>query len=135
MKIIWKTIPGRERYQVSNDGKERQKFSLEQKDAKIAELEKRGILGVFSRVWNNPAGLKHLKVVSGKMRADKIDLKDPAAVSAWSEKHQDEIDAGAFKAGAKKAQKTVVNSGPSLGRNDPCHCGSGKKFKKCCVGK
>jgi hypothetical protein len=19
-----------------------------------------------------------------------------------------------------------------LGRNDPCHCGSGKKFKKCC---
>ena len=21
---------------------------------------------------------------------------------------------------------------PKLGRNDPCHCGSGKKFKKCC---
>ncbi|MDP3277757.1 MAG: SEC-C metal-binding domain-containing protein [Deltaproteobacteria bacterium] len=20
---------------------------------------------------------------------------------------------------------------PTLGRNDPCHCGSGKKFKKC----
>lgn len=20
---------------------------------------------------------------------------------------------------------------PKLGRNDPCHCGSGKKFKKC----
>jgi uncharacterized protein YchJ len=20
------------------------------------------------------------------------------------------------------------------GRNEPCHCGSGKKFKKCCVG-
>ncbi|MBF4401711.1 SEC-C metal-binding domain-containing protein, partial [Vibrio anguillarum] len=20
-----------------------------------------------------------------------------------------------------------------LGRNDPCHCGSGKKFKKCCA--
>lgn len=19
-----------------------------------------------------------------------------------------------------------------IGRNDPCHCGSGKKFKKCC---
>ncbi|MEW6759152.1 MAG: SEC-C metal-binding domain-containing protein, partial [Acidobacteriota bacterium] len=21
------------------------------------------------------------------------------------------------------------------GRNDPCPCGSGKKFKKCCLGK
>jgi SEC-C motif-containing protein len=21
---------------------------------------------------------------------------------------------------------------PKVGRNDPCHCGSGKKFKKCC---
>jgi SEC-C motif-containing protein len=24
-----------------------------------------------------------------------------------------------------------VKSGPDVGRNDPCHCGSGKKFKKC----
>jgi uncharacterized protein YecA (UPF0149 family) len=22
-----------------------------------------------------------------------------------------------------------------VGRNDPCPCGSGKKFKKCCMGK
>ena len=22
-----------------------------------------------------------------------------------------------------------------VGRNDPCPCGSGKKFKKCCLGK
>ena len=26
----------------------------------------------------------------------------------------------------------AVRTGPKLGRNDPCHCGSGKKFKKCC---
>lgn len=25
----------------------------------------------------------------------------------------------------------VRRSEPKLGRNDPCHCGSGKKFKKC----
>ncbi|HSF23252.1 MAG TPA: SEC-C metal-binding domain-containing protein, partial [Blastocatellia bacterium] len=23
-------------------------------------------------------------------------------------------------------------AGPKAGRNDPCPCGSGKKFKKCC---
>ncbi|MBI9086513.1 MAG: SEC-C domain-containing protein [Desulfobacterales bacterium] len=22
-----------------------------------------------------------------------------------------------------------------IGRNDPCPCGSGKKYKKCCLGK
>lgn len=29
------------------------------------------------------------------------------------------------------AGKPVVREGPRIGRNDPCHCGSGKKFKKC----
>jgi len=27
---------------------------------------------------------------------------------------------------------TVRNPGPKVGRNDPCPCGSGKKYKKCC---
>lgn len=29
-------------------------------------------------------------------------------------------------------KKTVKHEGPRTGRNDPCPCGSGKKFKKCC---
>jgi len=28
--------------------------------------------------------------------------------------------------------KTIVREGPKVGRNDPCPCGSGKKYKKCC---
>lgn len=28
--------------------------------------------------------------------------------------------------------KTTVRSGQKVGRNDPCPCGSGKKYKKCC---
>tara|TARA_B100001248_G_scaffold261981_1_gene255365 strand:+ start:16275 stop:16769 length:495 start_codon:yes stop_codon:yes gene_type:complete len=28
---------------------------------------------------------------------------------------------------------TVVHDQPKLGRNDPCLCGSGKKYKKCCA--
>ncbi len=30
--------------------------------------------------------------------------------------------------------QTVVRTTPKVGRNDPCPCGSGKKFKKCCGG-
>lgn len=29
-------------------------------------------------------------------------------------------------------QATVVREDPKVGRNDPCPCGSGKKYKKCC---
>ena len=30
------------------------------------------------------------------------------------------------------APAPIRNSGPKVGRNDPCPCGSGKKYKKCC---
>jgi hypothetical protein len=29
-------------------------------------------------------------------------------------------------------QKPIVNRAEKVGRNDPCPCGSGKKFKQCC---
>ena len=28
----------------------------------------------------------------------------------------------------------IINVSPKIGRNDPCPCGSGKKYKKCCGG-
>ncbi len=31
-----------------------------------------------------------------------------------------------------QVQKTVYNDKPKAGRNDPCPCGSGKKYKNCC---
>jgi preprotein translocase subunit SecA len=33
--------------------------------------------------------------------------------------------------GTSTAQQPVVK-GLKVGRNDPCPCGSGKKYKKCC---
>jgi len=34
-----------------------------------------------------------------------------------------------------KAGKPITNKVDRAGRNDPCPCGSGKKFKKCCHAK
>lgn len=31
-----------------------------------------------------------------------------------------------------RAAKPIVREGPKISRNDPCPCGSGKKYKKCC---
>jgi hypothetical protein len=35
---------------------------------------------------------------------------------------------------ARKPEPPAVNPFKDVGRNDPCPCGSGKKFKKCCLG-
>ncbi|MEW5801494.1 MAG: preprotein translocase subunit SecA [bacterium] len=45
-------------------------------------------------------------------------------------KVQREIDQAARASGEK--QMPVQRKQPKVGRNDPCVCGSGKKFKKCC---
>ncbi len=34
--------------------------------------------------------------------------------------------------GAMPKPQTQRHAGPRVGRNDPCPCGSGKKYKKCC---
>ncbi len=35
----------------------------------------------------------------------------------------------------QKKSGTFVREGKKIGRNEPCPCGSGKKFKQCCMGK
>jgi preprotein translocase subunit SecA len=40
--------------------------------------------------------------------------------------------AGAMDGRTAAVVSQVVRKGPKVGRNDPCPCGSGKKYKKCC---
>ena len=61
----------------------------------------------------------------------------PAAPSAYGESSQpgqpkpsDIVSQAA--ADLNKPRPKPVRSGPKVGRNDPCPCGSGKKFKICC---
>jgi preprotein translocase subunit SecA len=51
---------------------------------------------------------------------------------AFQRKKKKELEQ-ARMAGAGDMQVTqVVRAGDKVGRNDPCPCGSGKKYKKCC---
>ena len=43
----------------------------------------------------------------------------------------DAVSGGAQEA-AEEPQETVRRDAPKVGRNDPCPCGSGKKYKQCC---
>ena len=38
-----------------------------------------------------------------------------------------------FHDGQAPTLQTVVRTAPKVGRNAPCPCGSGKKYKKCCA--
>ena len=42
---------------------------------------------------------------------------------------------GRKKTVVKRASTTVVKDASATGRNDPCPCGSGKKYKNCCMRK
>ena len=42
----------------------------------------------------------------------------------------------AFKAQPRMGMSdsmTIAHEDPKIGRNEPCPCGSGKKYKKCCM--
>jgi len=42
------------------------------------------------------------------------------------------LPAGDFSSEYAEPVKPIRNAAPKIGRNDPCPCGSGKKYKKCC---
>jgi preprotein translocase subunit SecA len=44
-------------------------------------------------------------------------------------------EAIANSGGEKKTMESLRNVGPKVKRNDPCPCGSGKKYKSCCLRK
>jgi preprotein translocase subunit SecA len=58
--------------------------------------------------------------------------KDKVAVLEPQERKQDFVlSRGETQGGAARA-KTVKRATKKVGRNEPCPCGSGKKYKKCC---
>ena len=62
-----------------------------------------------------------------KERAHNLNLMAEKAVGKKSAGLVSGVDAGSVK--------TVKRSAPKTGRNEPCPCGSGKKYKKCCLNK
>jgi hypothetical protein len=99
--------------------------------------EAKGLMAMFYRKWKDPAFLKQLRSLAAHMQKDGVDIKDQAAVKAWLEKNKDALTSGKLNEApdAPAKPETYVKTGPDVGRNDPCPCGSGKKYKKCCANK
>jgi preprotein translocase subunit SecA len=64
--------------------------------------------------------------------AEEIEQKRLAAQRRALQRITESHAAAAEEGGAPKGRsETVVRQTPKVGRNDPCPCGSGKKYKKC----
>jgi peptide deformylase len=61
-------------------------------------------------------------------------ISHPPIVSIAVQHEIDHMDGIVFTDKIAEKPKPVM-VGQKVGRNDPCPCGSGKKFKKCCVNK
>jgi uncharacterized protein YecA (UPF0149 family) len=48
------------------------------------------------------------------------------------EMYKDPFDEGDFDDTVHYFPETFVRGEPKVGRNEPCPCGSGKKYKRCC---
>jgi len=62
----------------------------------------------------------------------RIQLAEPASLEEMQKKQDQElVFSGAGDSGPPK-KKPIRRANEKVGRNDPCPCGSGKKYKKCC---
>ena len=68
--------------------------------------------------------LMHIRAAGDTKRQETVKITGAALEAIHS------VDGGS-KIGTD-VDRTVRNEGPKIGRNDPCPCGSGKKYKNCC---
>ncbi len=73
------------------------------------------------------AYLEHLEASEVVPHAFELRMAQDPAMDAFLEQVRGGHNVQCFGV----TQETVVHRAPKTGRNDPCFCGSGKKFKKC----
>jgi preprotein translocase subunit SecA len=62
----------------------------------------------------------------------RIQLADPDTLQERHEPKQQDLVFSGSGGGQPAKRKPVKRTSEKVGRNDPCPCGSGKKYKKCC---
>ena len=86
--------------------------------------------GLIERRYMDPSELDHVETsprghVLERTRERYPPIDDVIVATAWWGRFDDE-------APSTIAAEEPYRASPKIGRNEPCPCGSGKKFKKCC---
>ncbi len=121
--MIWNPFKKKEQ---SQEGEETQKSSIADK----LEKELDALPSVFKAKLQDPVVKERFMNIARRMEADGVNFKSIRQMKKWMKDHEAELRTEGAPEQAKV--ETVVHEGPRIGRNDPCPCGSGKKYKKCC---
>ena len=74
---------------------------------------------------------KLAELIEEDVREDAMSAETAALIYKPTQIAIEAFDAALTGRRPGERQGTVVNDQPTPGRNEPCHCGSGKKYKKC----
>ena len=75
-----------------------------------------------------PAREPELPFAGARKATRNLSFNDPGATPSAFAARAERAEA---HGGEGAAVQTIKREGPKVGRNDPCPCGSGKKYKKC----
>ena len=77
--------------------------------------------------------IKHdvVKILMNLRKQEEVKREEAAKITGAALQTLNGLDSDQ-KQVKSQVNRTVVNQGPKVGRNDPCPCGSGKKYKNCC---
>ena len=76
--------------------------------------------------------IKHdvVKILMNLRKQEEVKREEAAKITGAALQAINSLDNG--EQIKSEVNRTIVNDGPKVGRNDPCPCGSGKKYKNCC---
>ncbi len=109
-----------DRKEEKKDGKKKE--SIEER----IEREMQALPSFIKNKIKDPTIKQKFIELAKRMEKDGVDMNSPRQMKKWVKEHEKEL-----KAEQNCKVETVVK-GEEPGRNDPCPCGSGKKYKKCC---
>ncbi len=72
------------------------------------------------------------QIVSTLFRVQIVQDDEVARMEEEQRRKEQEMELNRSAAGAETERKPIQRKEEKIGRNDPCPCGSGKKYKKCC---
>ena len=96
------------------------------KNGKSLAEEVINLEGDIIKAMNNSSKWGLAKTFMMNAMNEGVDISDQEELNKYISNYNDNIN---------RQRNNVISGKPKIGRNEPCPCGSGKKYKKCCINK
>ena len=108
------------------NSKKEERLTPQTLEQRLEEEKKHLPSSIRNMIDKDPTLKDRFIKVAKQMEADGVDMSSPSAMRKWAKANQKKIREQEYG-----TVKPIVKT-KEPGRNDPCPCGSGKKYKKCC---